>query len=137
MAADRLFSAVLCGFVLTATHAWAFELTLTESLVDQAAHVIYNPVNGDLSLFSPNDLLQSMQIESASEAFIVMWNPSLCRWHFQCTPWKHFDFVGFESVEFGPIVPSDRSAQWIPEDIIADGLRVAGGRIDSSPGGGP
>ena len=133
--------------LLTVTHAWAFELTLTDTLVDQAANVIYNRVNGNVQVHSPGDLLTSFELRSRSGAFSTpfAWNWGTCGQLFDvlpCTPARviQFDFEGFETFNFGgprdvdPVLPPNLSADWIISDLTVDGSRLLRGKINTSPG---
>ena len=139
----RRFAAVMVALsvCLTVTVANAFELTLTSAPVDQAAHVIYDPASGNVQLFSPNDALTSMQMESASNAYSNWtWtkvNPFDVQTEAKQSVFNFDGFLNAEAFDLGNILAPGLSAADIIADTNVDGSRSAGGKINNSPGGGP
>jgi hypothetical protein len=136
----RFAAAIALSVFVFLTNANASKLTRTMEIVDQAANVIYCPCGGDVLFFSPNDPLTSMQIESKSGLFSNWTWTKVPPWDVQTAlKQTHFDFAGFADVDafsLGPVLPFMTPAEFIAE-ITVDGSRLAGGKIDSSPGGGP
>jgi len=139
----RRFAAVLAALsvCLTVTVANAFELTETAVPVDQAAHVIYDPGNGNVSFLSPNDALTSLQIESATSAYSDWsWakeNPFDVQSEAKQSVFNFDGFASAEAFDLGNILAPGLTASEIIADTNADGSRLAGGKVNTSPGGGP
>ena len=127
---------------LVASVANAVPFTPTNSPnVDGAVVVVYDPGTGNLSVADNGVGITTLELKSAGKLFIPgNINAGIIAPPFDViTTEKLFKLStgGFNSIDFGPVVPAGISAEALLADMDANGSILPRGGLTDAPGGGP